>query len=113
MKSKSRIALSILAVGALSLACSLLTAPAAPPVVTQPPVRVEATMPPATEPMLPTQEPSNPSNLPAGLATARDETVTIYASNGTQVSQVQLPQITFPQQSGFHIAGPMPPVMIR
>ena len=74
MKSKSRIALSILAVGALSLACSLLTAPAAPPVVTQPPVRVEATMPPATEPMLPTQEPSNPSNLPAGLATARDET---------------------------------------
>ena len=66
-------------------------------------------MPPATEPMLPTQEPSNPSNLPAGLATARDETVTIYASNGTQVSQVQLPQITFPQQSGFHIAGPMPP----
>jgi len=110
MKSKSRIALSILAVGALSLACSLLTAPtAAPPatplVVTQPPAEVEATMPPTTEPVLPTPE---PSNLPAGLATARDETITIYASNGTQVSQTQLSQITLPQRSRFHIAGPMP-----
>lgn len=105
MKSKSRIALSILAVGALSLACNLLTAPVTPPVVTQPPVQVEATISPATEPALHTRE---PSNLPAGLATARDETVTIYASIGTQISQFQLPQVAFPPRSRFHISGPMP-----
>jgi hypothetical protein len=105
MKPKYYIVLGIVIVGALSLACSLLTAPVAPPVVTQPPVQVEPSVPPATE--MPSQ-PATGSNLPSGLATAKDDLLTFYHLNGTQISQVELPQLTFPGRDRIHLAGAMP-----
>ena len=104
MKIEFRIVLSIVSVGILSLACSLLTTPAAPPTL-EPAVQVEPTIPPATD--TPPQ-PATDSNLPNGLATAKDNLITFYGLNGTQVSQVELPQLTFPGRDRIHLAGTMP-----
>ena len=104
MKTRYHIVLAILAMGILSLACSLLTTPAAPPTL-EPAVQVEPTIPPATETL---SQPATASNLPSGLATAKDNLITFYDLNGTQVSQVELPQLTFPGRDRIHLAGTMP-----
>jgi len=46
--------------------------------------------------------------MPAGLATAKDTTVTFYDSNGTQLSQLELPQVSYPDSDRVHIAGGLP-----
>ena len=52
MKNKSRMILGILAVGGLSLACSLLAGPSAQPAATQQPAYVvEPSVPPEIEPL--------------------------------------------------------------
>lgn len=105
MNTKFRIVLSIVIAGILSLACSLLPSPVPPPAATQVPVQVEPTTLPATE--TPSQ-PATDSNLPAGLATAKDNLITFYDLNGAHVSQVELPQLTFPGRDRIHIAGTKP-----
>jgi hypothetical protein len=105
MKPKYFIVLGAMIVGTASLACSLLATPVAPQVATQPLVQVEPTIPPATEPQ---PQPVTVSNMPNGLATAKDNLLTFYDQNGTQVSQVALPQQTFPGQDRIHLAGTMP-----
>ena len=107
MKSQSRIVWSILALGALSLACNLLATPVAPSVITQPPVQVETTIPPATEPQ-PSLPPS-PSNLPTGVVTATENTLILYDSSGAELSRLAFPQLTFGDRSRVHIAGATPP----
>ena len=129
MKPWSRISLSIVALGALSLACSLLTSPSAPQTAIQPaipstvtggtpaielptqPTTVQPATPfnvPSVSPVIESPQPTATSDLPGGLATARDQTISFYDLNGAQVSQVELPQFTFPQRSRIHIAGSMP-----
>jgi hypothetical protein len=107
MKSQSRIFLSFIAVGILSLACNLLTnSPSAPPTVTLTPIYViEPSVPVDIEPL---PQPTAAIDLPVGLVTVTEQTVSFYDLNGAQVSQVELPQFTFPQRSRLHIAGPMP-----
>lgn len=106
MKTKSRIFLSFIAVGSLSLACSLLTGPTAPPSATQTPAYViEPSVPPEIEPL---PQPPVTTNLPDGLATVTEQTLSFYDLNGALVSQVELPQFTFPQRNRLHVAGPMP-----
>ena len=105
MKTRDRLVLTVVTVGVLSLACNLLSMPAAPPTATQPPVQVEPTKPPATE--APPQ-PTESVNLPSGLATAKENLLTFYNLNGTQISQVELPQLTFPGRNRIHLAGTMP-----
>ena len=105
MKIRYHIVLSIMMVGILSLACSLLTRPVTPPTATQPPVQVEPTMPPATEAQ---PQPTETVDLPSGLATAKENILTFYDLNGTQVSQIELPQLTFPGRDRIHLAGTMP-----
>ena len=104
MKLRSRSILSILSLTALSLACSLLATPSAPPPDIQPPAPADVPdVPPVTE------LPPATSNLPVGLATARENTISIFDSNGTQTSQVELPQNTYLGRDRTHIAGKMPP----
>jgi hypothetical protein len=105
MKTRIRIILSIITVGALSLACNLLSTPSTPPVTAEVTVQVEPDVPPTTEP---TQPVLASSNLPVGLATVKDQTISFYDFNGMQVTQVELPQSTFPQRGRIHIAGTMP-----
>ena len=105
MKPRFRIVLSLMTVGALSLACNLLTTPSVPRVTAEVTVQVEPNVLPTTEATRPAPA---VSNLPVGLATARDQTVTFYDLNGTQITQVDLPQFTFPQRDRIHIAGTMP-----
>jgi hypothetical protein len=105
MKPRFRIVLSAMAVGTLSLACNLLTAPSATPATAEVTVQVETDIPPT---VAPTQLAPVASNLPVGLATAKDQTVSFYDLNGVQVTQVELPQSTFPQRGRIHIAGRMP-----
>jgi hypothetical protein len=107
MKSQSRIVMIAVVVGALSLACSLLATPVAPSVATQPPVQVEPTILPATEPQ-PSLPPS-PSNLPTGVVTATENTLILYDSSGTELSRLAFPQLTFGDRSRVHIAGATPP----
>jgi hypothetical protein len=106
MKSRSRLVVSIIAAGIFSLACSLLATPSAPPPEVQPTAPVdEPGLQPATEP--PPEQPVI-SNLPGGLVTAREQTLTFYDINGAQVSQIELPQLAFPDRNRIHIAGSMP-----
>lgn len=106
MNYKFRMILSVLAVGASSLACSLLTGPSAPPAMTQTPAyAIEPSVPPGNEPL---PQPPTAVSLPVGLATASEQTLTFYDLNGALVSQVELPQFTFPQRDRIHIAGTMP-----
>jgi hypothetical protein len=105
MKTKIRIVLSIAIVGITSLACGLISTPVPPPAATQTPVQVEPTIPPATETA---PQPAAVSVLPSGLATAKDNVLTFYDFNGVQVSQVALPQQTFPGRDRIHLAGRMP-----
>ena len=107
MKSKSRIFLSLGVVGILSLACSLLTNPqSAPPTAMQTPVYVvEPSVPPDVEPL---PQPAAATDLMVGLATATEQTLSFYDLNGALVSQVELPQFTFPQRDRIHVAGAMP-----
>jgi hypothetical protein len=105
MKPRFRIVLSAMAVGTLSLACNLLSAPSATPATAEVTVQVEPDVPPTTEP---TQPVPASSNLPVGLATVKDQTISFYDLNGMQVTQVELPQSTFPQRGRIHIAGTMP-----
>jgi len=108
MKSRSRIALSVVSLTILSLACSLLTTPSTPPPLdVQPPAPTDAPdVQPATE--QPPQPPET-SNLPVGLATAKENTISFFDSNGTQISQVELPQNTYFYRDRAHLAGTMPP----
>lgn len=105
MKPRFRIVLSVMTVGALSLACNLLSTPSAPPATAEVTVQVETDIPPTSEP---TQSAPASSNLPIGLATAKDQTISFFDLSGTQVTQVELPQSTFPQRDRIHIAGTMP-----
>jgi hypothetical protein len=105
MKSRFRIVLSVMAVGVLSLACNLLTTPSVPPVTAEVTVQVEPNVLPTTEPAQPTPA---ASDLPVGLATANDQTISFYDLSGAQVTQVELPQSTAPQRDSIHIAGTMP-----
>jgi hypothetical protein len=105
MKSRFRIVLIVMTVGAMSLACNLLATPYAPPVTAEVTVQVEPNVLPTTES---TQPAPATSNLPVGLATAKDQTISFYDLSGTQVTQVELPQSTFPQRGSIHIAGTMP-----
>ncbi len=105
MKPRFRIVLSLMTVGALSLACNLLSTPSTPRVTAEVTVQVEPNVLPTTESTQPVPAVSNP---PVGLATARDQTVSLYDLNGTQVTQVELPQSTSPQRDRIHIAGKMP-----
>jgi len=107
MKYKSHLVLSMIAVGFLSLACRLLTTPpSAPPTAMQTPAYVvEPSVPSETAPL---PQPPAATNLPNGLVTAAEQTVSFYDLNGAQVSQVELPQFTFPQRDRIHIAGAMP-----
>jgi hypothetical protein len=107
MKLKYYIVLGIMIVGILLLACSLLTTPVAPPVATQSPAQIEPTIPPVTEPQ-PSLPPS-PLNLPSGVITATENTLILYDSNGTELSRIAFPQLTFGDRSRVHIAGAMPP----
>ena len=103
MKSKTFIVLTIMVIGALLLACNLLTTPSVPPEDVQPPLPADVPdEPPVTEPLPET------SNLPAGLGTARENTVAFFDLNGTQISQVELPQNTFLSHDRTHIAGTVP-----
>lgn len=103
MKSKTFIVLTIMVIGALLLACNLLTTPSVPPEDVQPPLPADVPdEPPVTEPLPET------SNLPAGLGTARENTVSFFDLNGTQISQVELPQNTFLSHDRTHIAGTVP-----
>ena len=104
MKSQIRIVLSVMIVGALPLACNLLSTPSAPPVTAEVTVQVE----PDVSPTAPTQSVPVASNLPIGLATAKDQTVSFYDLSSTQVTQVELPQSTSPQRDRIHIAGTLP-----
>ena len=110
MKNRTRITLSVFALAVVSLACSLTIQP---PATTQPP-------PPANTPELPTAEqvpsplplteppPPITVTIPAGLVTAKDTTVTLYDSNGAQLSQLELPQLSSPDSDRVHIAGKVP-----
>ena len=108
MKSHSRIFLSTVAVGILSLACNLLTSsPSAPPTKAVTPVSaIEPSLPPEIEPL---PQPTVAANLWNGLGTVTEQTVSFYDLNGVQISQVTLPQFTFPQRSRIHVAGTMSP----
>jgi len=105
MNPRSRITLSLLSLTVLSLACSMLTTPPALPTPTlhADPVITEAS--PVTE-----TPPSQPAamNLPAGFATAIEQTLTVYDMNGVQQAQITLPQLTFPGRDRIHLAGKMP-----
>ena len=105
MNHRSSITLSILSLTVLSLACSLLTTPPAPPTPTLhvDPIITEAS--PVTE-----APPPHPAtmNLPAGFAAAIDQTLTVYDVNGVQQAQITLPQLTFPGRDRIHLAGKMP-----
>jgi len=106
MKSRSRVTLSILSLTVLSMACSLLATPSAPPPDVQPSTPADVPdVPPAIEP--PPQPPAI-SNLPVGFVTATEETLSFFDQNGAQISQLQLTQLTYPERSRIHIAGSMP-----
>jgi len=111
MKNRTRLILSVLALTAISLACNLTLQP---PTSTQP-------LPPANTPASPTAdqapsplpptEPPSPSTevaMPAGLATAKDTTITFYDTNGAQLSQLEIPQLSYPDSDRVHIAGGLP-----
>ena len=108
MKSQSRIVWSVLALGALSLACSFLAAPSAPTPVVQTPLPTSVPeMPTVTE--QPQPLPSLTPNLPVGLVTATENTLILYDSSGTELSRIAFPQLSFGDRSRVHIAGAMPP----
>lgn len=108
MQSHARIFMSLLVVGILSLACNLLTAqPLAPPPATETPVI--ALEPSVVAPSIePSPQPMTVTGLPVGLGTVTEQTLSFYDLTGMRVSQVTLPQSTFPQRSRIHIAGVMP-----
>jgi len=111
MKTQSRLALSILALAVVSLACNLELQP---PATAQPLPPVDALeQPPATQPppqdAQPSQPPPSPvADLPAGFATANEATITFYGANGAQISQLTLPQSTYVDRYRVHIAGNVP-----
>jgi len=108
MKSRSCIVWGILILGAGSLACNLLATPPTPlPLDVQPPTPNDV---PDLQPV--TEQPPQPpktSNLPVGLATAKENRISFFDSNGTQISQVELPLNTFLYRDRTHLAGTMPP----
>jgi hypothetical protein len=118
MKIKSRIFLGFLVLAVSSLACQLFTnPPSAQPTAAETPLLVEPSVAPGSEPNAapssepapqPTAEINAGTNLPVGLGTVTEQTVSYYDLNGLQVSQVTLPQFTFPQRNRIHIAGSLP-----
>ena len=105
MKPRFRIVLSVMIIGALSLACNLLTMPSGPPVTAEVTIQAEQDASPTVEPTQPVPEVSDSR---AGLAAAKDQTISFYNLNGAQVTQIELPQSTFPQRGRIHIAGTIP-----
>jgi hypothetical protein len=106
MNPRSRITLSVLSLTILSLACNLMATPPSPAPDIQPPAPTKV---PDVQPV--TEQPPPPpetSNLPAGLATAKDNLLTFYDLNGAQISQVELPQNTYLYRDRAHIAGKIP-----
>ena len=108
METRIRTILTILVLTVVSLACNLATPPTQPPVTPQPlPPVDEPGQPPVTEaPQQP--QPSAAPSLPAGFVTANETTLTFYDVNGTQRSQLSLPQPSYIDRSRIHIAGSMP-----
>lgn len=97
--------LNLLVLTLASLACGLLSLPPTAQVTSAPSLSSADTpdLPPSTQPSL-----APAVDLPSGIATARDNMLSVYDLNGVQTSQVDLPQHTYLGTDRVHLAGTMP-----